>query len=68
MRNDNYNEWDDLRNTFVQRDFGSKIIVTTYKENVSLIMGGGAINMGTLSSEVSWALFKRHSLENRDHE
>ncbi|KAG5578247.1 hypothetical protein H5410_058381 [Solanum commersonii] len=44
--NDNYNEWDDLRNLFVQGDLGSKIIVTT----------------------LSWALFKRHSLENRDPE
>ncbi|KAG5577278.1 hypothetical protein H5410_057412 [Solanum commersonii] len=31
-------------------------------------MGSGAINVETLSSEVSWALFKRHSLENRDPE
>ncbi|WMV56120.1 hypothetical protein MTR67_049505 [Solanum verrucosum] len=66
--NDNYNEWDDLRNVFVQGDLGSKIIVTTRKENVALMMGSGAINVGTLSSEVSWALFKRHSLENRDPE
>ncbi|KAH0777327.1 hypothetical protein KY290_008738 [Solanum tuberosum] len=65
--NDNYKEWDDLRNLFVQGDVGSKIIVTTRKESVALMMGSGAINVGTLSSEVSWALFKRHSLENRDH-
>ncbi|KAH0777329.1 hypothetical protein KY290_008740 [Solanum tuberosum] len=65
--NENYKEWDDLRNLFVQRDVGSKIIVTTRKESVALMMGSGAINVGTLSSEVSWALFKRHSLENRDH-
>ncbi|XP_027769000.1 putative disease resistance protein RGA3 [Solanum pennellii] len=63
--NDNYNEWVDLRNLFVQGDLGSKIIVTTHKENVALMMGGGAINMGTLSSKVSLALLKRHSLENR---
>ncbi|KAG5577551.1 hypothetical protein H5410_057685 [Solanum commersonii] len=68
MWNDNYNEWDDLRNLFVQGDLGSKIIVTTRKENVASMMGSGAINVGTLSSEVSWALFKRHSLENRDPE
>ncbi|XP_015168291.1 putative disease resistance RPP13-like protein 1 [Solanum tuberosum] len=66
--NDNYNEWDDLRNLFVLGDLGSKIIVTTRKESVALMMGSGAINVGTLSSEVSWALFKRHSLENRDPE
>ncbi|KAH0713856.1 hypothetical protein KY289_009815 [Solanum tuberosum] len=66
--NDNYNEWDDLRNLFVQGDLGSKIIVTTRKESVALMMGGGAMNVGILSNEVSWALFKRHSLENRDPE
>ncbi|KAH0778012.1 hypothetical protein KY290_009423 [Solanum tuberosum] len=66
--NENYKEWDDLRNLFVQGDVGSKIIVTTRKESVALMMGCGAINVGTLSSEVSWALFKRHSFENRDPE
>ncbi|WMV56194.1 hypothetical protein MTR67_049579 [Solanum verrucosum] len=66
--NDNYNEWDDLRNAFVQGDIGSKIIVTTRKDSVALMMGCGAIYVGILSSEDSWALFKRHSLENRDPE
>nr|AAU90287.1 Putative disease resistance protein I2C-5, identical [Solanum demissum] len=66
MWNDNYPEWDDLRNLFLQGDIGSKIIVTTRKESVALMMGSGAIYMGILSSEDSWALFKRHSLENRD--
>ncbi|WMV56344.1 hypothetical protein MTR67_049729 [Solanum verrucosum] len=66
--NENYKEWDGLRNLFVQGDVGSKIIVTTRKESVALMMGYGAINVGTLSSEVSWDLFKRHSFENRDPE
>ncbi|KAH0713828.1 hypothetical protein KY289_009787 [Solanum tuberosum] len=66
--NENYNEWDDLRNIFVHGDIGSMIIVTTRKERVALMMGSGAINVGTLSDEVSWELFKRHSLENRDPE
>ncbi|KAH0747636.1 hypothetical protein KY285_009293 [Solanum tuberosum] len=66
--NDNYNEWDDLRNLFVQGDLGSKIIVTTRKESVALMMGGGAMNVGILSNVVSWALFKQHSSENRDPE
>ncbi|KAK6776380.1 hypothetical protein RDI58_027381 [Solanum bulbocastanum] len=66
--NDDYNEWDDLRNLFVQGDMKSKIIVTIRKENVESMMGSRAINVGTLSSEVSWDLFKRHSLENRDLE
>ncbi|KAH0713164.1 hypothetical protein KY289_009123 [Solanum tuberosum] len=66
--NENYKEWDDLRNLFVQGDVGGKIIVTTRKESVALMMGCGPINVGTLSSEVSWDLFKRHSFENRDPE
>ncbi|XP_055834856.1 putative disease resistance RPP13-like protein 1 [Solanum dulcamara] len=66
--NENYNKWDDLRNLFVQGDIGSKIIVTTRKKSVALMMGRGAIYVGILSSEDSWALFKRHSLENRDPE
>ncbi|KAG5578239.1 hypothetical protein H5410_058373 [Solanum commersonii] len=68
--NDSYSEWDNLRNVFVQGDMGSKIIVTTRKENVAQTMCADccAITVGTLSSEDSWALFKRHSLENRDPE
>ncbi|KAF3665091.1 hypothetical protein T459_28929 [Capsicum annuum] len=62
----NIREWDDLRNLFVQGATGSKIIVTTRKESVSQMMGSGAINVAILSSTDSWALFKRHSLENRD--
>ncbi|KAM3303144.1 hypothetical protein P3S67_014174 [Capsicum chacoense] len=68
MWNDDYNEWNDLRTPFVQGDMGSKIIVTTRKKDVAGMMGSGAVNVGTLSSEASWALFKRHSLENRDPE
>ncbi|KAM3399155.1 hypothetical protein P3S68_002671 [Capsicum galapagoense] len=66
--NDDRNEWDDLRNLFVEGAMGSKIMVTTRKENVARMMDSGAINLGTLSSDVSWALFKRHSLKNRDPE
>uniref|UniRef100_M1BQM0 Disease resistance protein R3a n=1 Tax=Solanum tuberosum TaxID=4113 RepID=M1BQM0_SOLTU len=67
--NDTYSEWDNLRSVFVQGVMGSKIIVTTRKESVAQMMCADhcAITMGTLSSEDSWALFKRHSLENRDH-
>ncbi|WMV55816.1 hypothetical protein MTR67_049201, partial [Solanum verrucosum] len=64
--NDNYNEWDDLRNVFVQGDIGSKIIVTTRKESVALIMGNEQISMDNLSTEASWSLFKRHAFENMD--
>ncbi|XP_006340229.1 putative disease resistance protein At3g14460 [Solanum tuberosum] len=67
--NDDYSEWDNLRNVFVQGDMGSKIIVITRKESVAQTMCADccAITVGTLSSEDPWALFKRHSLENREH-
>ncbi|KAH0716400.1 hypothetical protein KY284_009305 [Solanum tuberosum] len=64
--NDNYNEWDDLRNVFVQGDIGSKIIVTTRKVSVALMMGNEQISMDNLSTEASWSLFKRHAFENMD--
>ncbi|XP_049379214.1 putative disease resistance RPP13-like protein 1 [Solanum stenotomum] len=66
VRNVNYNEWDDLKNVFVQGDMGSKIIVTSRKESVAQMMGHWAITVGTLSSDDSWALFERYSLKNRD--
>ncbi|XP_027768976.1 putative disease resistance RPP13-like protein 1 isoform X2 [Solanum pennellii] len=64
--NDNYNEWDDLRNVFVQGEIRSKIIVITRKVSVALVVGSEAINMGTLSDEASWSLFKRNAFENMD--
>ncbi|KAF3665797.1 putative bifunctional aspartokinase/homoserine dehydrogenase 1-like [Capsicum annuum] len=66
MWNENYIQWNKLWNIFIQGGIGSKIIVTTRKESVALMMGSWAINVGILSSEASWALFKRHSLQNRD--
>ncbi|KAK6776763.1 hypothetical protein RDI58_027764 [Solanum bulbocastanum] len=64
--NDNYNEWDELRNVFVQGDIGSKIIVTTRKGSVALMMGNEQISMNNLSTEASWSLFKTHAFENMD--
>ncbi|KAL3354849.1 hypothetical protein AABB24_019106 [Solanum stoloniferum] len=64
--NDNYNEWDDLRNLFVEGRMGSKIIVTTRKESVALMMANEKIIMDNLSTEDSWSLFKRHAFENMD--
>ncbi|KAH0715605.1 hypothetical protein KY284_008510 [Solanum tuberosum] len=70
--NDTYSEWESLKNVFVHGDMGSKIIVTTRKKSVAEMICATevdhcTITVGTLSSEDSWALFKRHSLENRDH-
>ncbi|XP_070012816.1 putative disease resistance RPP13-like protein 1 [Nicotiana sylvestris] len=64
--NDNYNAWDDLRNLFVQGDAGSTIIVTTRKKSVAKTMGNEHIRIDTLSSDVSWSLFKRHAFDNMD--
>ncbi|KAL3354149.1 hypothetical protein AABB24_018680 [Solanum stoloniferum] len=70
--NENYNEWYDLRNLFVQGDMGSKIIVTTRKRDVAKTMCDEkmdlcAITLGPLPRDDSWALFKRHSLQNGEH-
>ncbi|KAH0715259.1 hypothetical protein KY284_008164 [Solanum tuberosum] len=70
--NENYNEWYDLRNLFVQGDMGSKIIVTTRKQDVAKTMCDEkmdlcAITLGPLPRDDSWALFKRHSLKNGEH-
>nr|ALO62009.1 disease resistance N'-like protein [Nicotiana alata] len=64
--NDNYNAWDDLKNLFVQGNAGSTIIVTTRKKSVAKTMGNEQISMDTLSSDVSWSLFKRHAFDNMD--
>ncbi|PHT34874.1 hypothetical protein CQW23_26674 [Capsicum baccatum] len=64
--NDNYNEWDDLRSIFVQGGIRSKITMRTRKESIALIIVSGAINVGTLSNESFWDLFRRHPLENKD--
>ncbi|KAH0747032.1 hypothetical protein KY285_008689 [Solanum tuberosum] len=64
--NDNYKEWDDLRNLFIQGDVGSMIIVTTPKESVASMMDDEKISMDILSSEVSWSLFRRHAFETID--
>ena len=64
--NDNYIEWDTLRIPFAQGEIGSKIIVTTRKESVAKTMGNEQISMDTLSSDVSWSLFKRHAFDNMD--
>nr|AAU90299.1 Putative disease resistance protein I2C-5, identical [Solanum demissum] len=64
--NNNYNKWVELKNVFVQGDIGSKIIVTTRKESVALMMGNKKVSMDNLSTEASWSLFKRHAFENMD--
>ncbi|PHT35013.1 hypothetical protein CQW23_26813 [Capsicum baccatum] len=64
MWNENYNEWSDLWNVFVQGGIRSKIIVTTRKEGVALMMGSEQISKDTLSIDDSWSLFKRHAFEN----
>ncbi|KAM3399169.1 putative disease resistance protein [Capsicum galapagoense] len=66
MWNENYNEWNDFWNVFVQGGIGSKIIVTTRKESVALMMRTEQISMDTLSIDDSWSLFKRHAFENMD--
>ncbi|PHT35254.1 hypothetical protein CQW23_27054 [Capsicum baccatum] len=66
MWSENYNQWKDLWNIFVQGGIGSKIIMTTRKASVALMMRGEQISIDTLSIDDSWSLFKRHAFENMD--
>ncbi|XP_059315299.1 putative disease resistance RPP13-like protein 1 [Lycium ferocissimum] len=63
---DNYIDWVDLKSTFVQGEIGSKVIVTTRKDSVALMMDTEPMYLKTLSSEESWSLFERHAFKNKE--
>ncbi|MCE0482279.1 hypothetical protein HAX54_040900 [Datura stramonium] len=64
--NESYTDWDELRCPFVHGHKGSRIILTTRKESVAMMMGSEIIQLKSLSEEDCWSLFKTHSFENRD--
>ncbi|WMV59444.1 hypothetical protein MTR67_052829 [Solanum verrucosum] len=64
--NESYTDWDELRCPFVHGREGSRIILTTRKESVAMMMGSEMIQLKSLSEEDCWSLFKTHSFENRD--
>ncbi|XP_055820169.1 putative disease resistance RPP13-like protein 1 [Solanum dulcamara] len=64
--NESYTDWDELRCPFVHGRKGSRIILTTRKESVAMMMGSEMILLKSLSEEDCWSLFKTHSFENRD--
>ncbi|KAH0641844.1 hypothetical protein KY290_033465 [Solanum tuberosum] len=64
--NESYTDWDELRCPFVHGREGSRIILTTRKESVAMMMGCEMIQLKSLSEEDCWSLFKTHSFENRD--
>ena len=67
MWNENYDDWDILRNLFQYGAHGSKIIVTTRSERVASIMQTiPSYHLGYLSDEDCWILFAKHAFDYRN--
>ncbi|CAL5444298.1 unnamed protein product [Camellia sinensis] len=65
--NENYDDWDSLRNPFGYGEHGSRVIVTTRNESVSSIMQTVPIHrLQQLSDEDCWKLFAKHAFEKGD--
>ncbi|KAL1338732.1 putative disease resistance RPP13-like protein 1 [Arachis hypogaea] len=66
MWNENYDDWDMLRNLLQYGAHGSKIIVTTRSERVASIMQTiPSYHLGYLSDEDCWMLFAKHAFDYR---
>ncbi|CDP21796.1 unnamed protein product [Coffea canephora] len=66
--NSNYNQWDNLRSPFYGGSRGSKIIVTTWDQNVARMMAKerSIYHLDLIAEEDCRSLFKKHAFENRD--
>ncbi|KAK9912971.1 hypothetical protein M0R45_036800 [Rubus argutus] len=65
--NENYMEWDKLRQPFESGAFGSKIIVTARNQRVASAMCAlPSHHLMQLSDEDCWLLFARHAFGNAD--
>ncbi|KAK9902514.1 hypothetical protein M0R45_001548 [Rubus argutus] len=65
--NENYMEWDKLRQPFESGAFGSKIIVTARNQRVASAMCAlPRHHLMPLSDEDCWLLFSRHAFGNAD--
>ncbi|KAK2654772.1 hypothetical protein Ddye_014628 [Dipteronia dyeriana] len=62
---ENYNDWEPLYNCLKNCLNGSKIIVTTRKETVALMMNSIVIPIKELSENECWSLFKHFSFIGR---
>ncbi|KAM5578734.1 putative disease resistance protein RGA3 [Rosa sericea] len=68
--NQDYRKWEKLKLPLQNGAVGSKIIVTTRKEEVARMMGApdNTINLKLLSDENCWSLFARIAFTNRNQD
>ncbi|PRQ50600.1 putative P-loop containing nucleoside triphosphate hydrolase, leucine-rich repeat domain, L [Rosa chinensis] len=68
--NQDYKKWEQLKLPLQNGAVGSKIIVTTRKEEVARMMGApdNTINLKVLSDENCWSLFARIAFTNRNQD
>ncbi|KAL6134298.1 hypothetical protein ACLB2K_066530 [Fragaria x ananassa] len=68
--NQDYRKWEKLKLVLQNGDVGSKIVVTTRKEEVASMMGAAdnTINLKVLSDENCWLLFSRIAFTNRNQD
>ncbi|XP_004305501.1 PREDICTED: putative disease resistance protein RGA4-like [Fragaria vesca subsp. vesca] len=68
--NQDYRKWEKLKLLLQNGDVGSKIVVTTRKEEVARMMGAAdnTINLKVLSDENCWLLFTRIAFTNRNQD
>ncbi|GAA0172572.1 antimicrobial response protein [Lithospermum erythrorhizon] len=68
MWNENYNDWENLKNPLNCGSRGSKIIITTRNENIALMMQNEPFhNMQPIPEDQSWSLFESHAFDNVQH-
>ncbi|XP_004306394.1 PREDICTED: putative disease resistance protein RGA3 [Fragaria vesca subsp. vesca] len=68
--NEDYGKWEKLKIVLQKGDVGSKIVVTTRKEEVAGMMGAAdnTINLKVLSDENCWLLFNRIAFTDRNQD
>ena len=66
--NENYCNWDRLRDPLSVVAKGSKVIVTTCNKNVALMMGAAknVHELNHLSEDDCWSVFEKHAFEHRN--
>ncbi|XP_004305500.1 PREDICTED: putative disease resistance protein RGA3 [Fragaria vesca subsp. vesca] len=69
--NENYRKWEQLKLSLQSGVFGSRILVTTRKEEVAMIMGATSadiIHLEKLSEQFCWSIFYHIALAERERD
>jgi hypothetical protein len=65
--NENHDKWPIYRAALLSGELGSKIVVTSWNENVGRIMGGiEPYKLQQLSDDDNWSIFKSHAFRDGD--